>query len=102
MNDVLNENEQALTFVPEVQVGHDHFAGGNRDSLVCVTVDDIDVFVAFRRQDHGKLTAVFAENGVVVEVHPSVGLGHHQRVAAVGKGVTNGHQRVILMPGFPR
>jgi len=49
-------------FIPVVDVGDDHGSGGDGDPLVRVSVDDVDVLVALRGQDHGELAAVSCED----------------------------------------
>ena len=49
-------------FIPVVDVGDNHGTRCNRNSLIGVPINDIDVFVAFRRKDHCELTSVRCEN----------------------------------------
>ena len=49
-------------FVPVVDVRNGHGSGGDGHSFVGVPVDDVDVLVALRREDHGKLTTIFSKH----------------------------------------
>ena len=87
-----------VLFVPVVKVEDDHLSRGDGDSLVGVSVDDVNVFVVVGRQNHGELPAVLGEDGLLLQNHPSVGLGHDEGIAAFGLShVADRDDRVVLV-----
>ena len=56
-----SEKYLVINLIPKVQVSHHHLARGDGHSLVSVSVDHVDMFVAFRGENHGKLSAIFSK-----------------------------------------
>ena len=94
-----SEIDLMLLLVPMINLCNNHFSGCDRYALVSISVNDINVFVAIGREDHSELTTVLSKDRCLIQLHPTLRLGHDERITALKIGdVTNGDNGIVLMP----